>query len=145
MLFDNDDMDYSFLNMIGLNDKMDNPNNDLLSCNEGFLKGNMFKNEYVPYKNLTYIDIKPKSDREAKLFNVMQYSFAINDLNLYLDLHPEDKDMLYKLEEIIKKEKEAKEDFINSYGPLDICDTKGNEFEWINNPWPWDNGGDMYV
>ena len=57
-------------------------NNNVLDAKEGFLRGNMFKDEYLPYKNMTYINIRPKSDREAKLFNVMQYSFAINDLNL---------------------------------------------------------------
>ena len=96
MLFDNNDntMDYSIYNLMGLNN---NFNNNLVPSNEGFLKGNMFKDEYIPYKNLTYVNINPKSDKESKLLNVMQYSFAINDLNLYLDIHPEDKEMINTL------------------------------------------------
>jgi hypothetical protein len=118
-----------------------NDNNDLYSTKEGFLRGNMFKDEYMPYKNLTYINIKPSNDREAKLWTISQYSFAINDLNLYLDIHPENNMMVQKLEKLIKEEKQAKEEYIKYYGPLDICDVS-NTFEWINNPWPWEGMGD---
>ncbi len=136
MLFDND---FSFLELV-------NTNNELVSANEGFQKGNMFANEYIPYKNYTYISIKPKSDRESMLLNIMQYSFAINDLNLYLDLNPEDTKILIILKELIELEKKEKEKYVSTYGPLDICDTNTNTFNWINNPWPWEGeGGIKYV
>ena len=146
MLFDNNnvDLDFSFLNLTGLN------NNDsdrkFLSAKEGFLKGNIFKNEYKPYKNLSYINIKPKNDREAKLFNVMCYTHAITDMNLYLDTHPEDRNALNLLKEFIKEEEMAKKEYIDNYGPLNVCDVKGDKFTWIDSPWPWENmGGNMYV
>ena len=84
MLFDNNnvDLDFSFLNLANIKN-MDKTNDMMqyykiddakfLNAKDGFLRGNMFRNEYVPYKNLTYIPIKPKSDREAKLFNVMWF------------------------------------------------------------------------
>lgn len=143
MLFDNNDlMDYSLFNI------SDNNTNNLnvYSPQEGFLRGNMFKELYTPYKNLTYLNINPKSDREAFLYNVMEYSFAINDLNLYLDTHPNDKEALSYLEYLINEEDKYKKEYLNKYGPLDICDTEGNTYNWIENPWPWDGlGGNMYV
>ncbi len=164
MLFDNNDidLDFSLLSLAGLqNTKQDMSNmgsmsnmksmsnmssSKFLTAKEGFLRGNMFKDEYKPYKNLTYVNIKPRNDREAKLFNVMQYSFAINDMNLYLDLHPEDRNALMLLEEFIKEEKEAKKEYIKSYGPLTINETSGEKYEWINGPWSWENlGGNIYV
>lgn len=149
MLFDNNnvDLDFTLLNLAGLN-KQDQilDNRNILSAKEGFLRGNMFKNEYVPYKNLTYVNIRPRNDREAKLFNVMQYSFAINDLNLYLDLHPEDISTIRLLEEMIKEEKAAKEEYTRLYGPLTVTETTKDKFEWIDSPWTWENlGGNMYV
>lgn len=147
MLFDNNnvDMDFAFLNLAGLKDA-NNTNPDILSAKEGFLRGNMFRNEYKPYKNLTYLDIKPTSEREAKLLTVMQYSFAINDLNLYLDVYPEDKKALRILEEIIREESIAKKEYEALYGPLDVCGTTGDKFKWLDSPWPWDNeGGSLYV
>lgn len=144
MLFDNDDV--IDLNFLSLSNIISDKDVDILSVKEGFLRGNMFKDEYEPYKNLTFLDITPKSDREAKLLNVMSYSFAINDLNLYLDLHPQDKKVLKLLEKLIMEEKNAKEKYISLYGPLDVCDTKGDKFKWIDSPWPWDNErGNIYV
>ena len=158
MLFDNNnvDLDFALLNLtsgnnlgksINMTNKMfDKSNPNILPAKEGFLRGNMFKNEYVPYKNLTYINIRPKSDREAKLFNVMQYSFAINYLNLYLDLHPDDKEVMNLFEQLVKEEKEAKKEYMESYGPLTVNKTKGDKFTWIDSPWPWDDlGGNLYV
>jgi len=155
MLFDNNDngLDFSFLDLAGLTNMDFNDNNidmnnlNLYSSKEGFLRGNMFRNMYMPYKKLTFINISPKSDREAKLYNVMQYAFAINDLNLYLDVHPEDNKALNLLKEFIKEEKNVKEEYERIYGSLEVCDVKGNDFDWINGPWSWENenGGGMYV
>ena len=153
MLFDNNDvnLDFTFLDLANLNNsqsisKMDMSTPNILPTKEGFLRGNMFKNEYKPYKNLTYVDIRPQSDREAKLFNVMQFSFAINDLNLYLDLHPDDTKVVRLFEELVKEEKQAKKEYMDSYGPLTLNKVKGDKFDWIESPWPWDDlGGNMYV
>ena len=153
MLFDNNDvnLDFTFLDLANLTNsqsmpKMDMSTPNILPAKEGFLRGNMFKNEYKPYKNLTYIDIRPQSDREAKLFNVMQFSFAINDLNLYLDLHPDDTRVVRLFEELVKEEKQAKKEYMEQYGPLMVTKVKGDKFDWIESPWPWDDlGGNMYV
>ena len=158
MLFDNNDgngFDYAFLDLAGLTNEMNNSfqnmnsdsNLNLYSSKEGFLRGNMFRNEYKPYKNLTFVNIKPKSDREAKMFNVMQYEFAITDMNLYLDLNPNDTKAVSLLKELIRAEKDAKEEYERSFGPLEVCNTKGNNFDWIKGPWSWEdeNGGGMYV
>lgn len=152
MLFDNNvDLDFTLLNLANLtNNNMSmnftSDNRKFLSAKEGFIRGNIFKDEYKPYKNLTYINIEPKNDREAKLYNVMSYTQTINDMNLYLDVHPEDSNALKYLEELIKEEENAKREYVNSYGPLNICDTKGDKFEWLDSPWPWDDlGGTMYV
>ena len=144
MLFDNNNinLDFTLLDLTNVNENKLN----LFTEKEGFLRGNIFKNEYEPYKNLTYINVVPKNDREAKLYNVMCYAHAITDLNLYLDTHPESMEALKVLKEMIKEEEKAKKEYIASYGPLEICDTEGHKFKWINSPWPWENmGGNMYV
>ena len=49
-------------------------------------------------------------------------------------------------EEFVKEERKAKKEYEESYGPLTVTHTKGNDFDWIDNPWPWENlGGSMYV
>ena len=140
MLFDNNDMDFFNLMNVDTSDDL-----NLYNPKDGFLRGNMFADEYKPYKELTYVNIRPKSDRESKLWDVMMYSFAINDLNLYLDLHPEDKEANKIMKEMIEKEKMAKEEYTRIYGPLCVDEVSGNSFDWINSPWPWEKDGGMYV
>lgn len=116
------------------------------SAKEGFLRGNMFKNEYKPYKNLTYLPVIPKNEREAKLLPVYEYDHAIIDLNLYLDLYPNDQEAFELFKHYAMAFKNAKQEYENEYGPLFIEDTLGSRFNWSQNPWPWDkDGGTKYV
>ena len=143
MLFDDANVDIAFLNLAGL---QDNSNmNDILPAKEGFLKGNMFKNEYEPYKNYKYANLVPLTEKEARLFNVMQYSFAINDLNLYLDLHPDDQKTFHLFKKYIEEEKKAKDEYEKNYGPIVLNDTTSARYEWVSE-WPWEKiGGSQYV
>ena len=132
MLFDSDEM---FLNISGIND---------FNSKTGFLRGNMFNSEYVPYKNYNYITLEAHNDMEKTLFNVMQYSFAINDLNLYLDLHPDDLEVFNNYKVLLGKLKKAKEEYTSKFGSLESSDVS-NYFNWLDD-WPWENiGGSMYV
>ena len=120
---------------------------ELVSVEEGFLRGNMYKNEYKPYKNMTYKKIIPKNKREEMLLDIMELSFAINDLNLYLDLHPENEELLRKFKELVEMSCKKEIEFVNEFGPLELIDSDSTkEFKWIDDPWPWQNeGGAKYV
>lgn len=112
------------------------------STKEGFLKGNMLKHEFKPYKNLTYLPIVPKNAREAKLLPVYEYDHAINDLNLYLDLYPEDQEAFDLFKKCVMAFKNAKREYESVYGPLCVEDTLGSSFNWSQDPWPWDKDGE---
>ena len=60
----------------------------LIDPKEGWIRGNLFANLYDPYKNYKPAKIEAKDEREALLYQVMQYKFALVELNLYLDTHP---------------------------------------------------------
>ncbi len=145
MLFDDNFGFITYDLYSGLVKGEDNPK--LVSVDEGFLRGNMFANEYKPYKNYKVKKIVPRTQREELLLEIMELSFAINDLNLYLDLHPEDKHMLKKFNELVEKSCKCEMEYVKNYGSLEVIDNTSDEkFEWIKNPWPWDNeGGTKYV
>ena len=144
MLFEDNDFDINMAFFIPDVDFSRTLN--VVSPMEGFLRGNMFKDEYEPYKNLTYFKLSPSNDKERLLYQVMAYSFAINDLNLYLDLHPDNKGMLDLFKKYVKEEKELCKEYVNKYGPLEVNEVMGQKFDWINSPWPWETrGGIMYV
>lgn len=119
---------------------------NILEPMEGFLRGNMFKDEYVPYKNLTYFKLNPTCEKEKMLYKIMALSFAINDLNLYLDLHPDKKYVFDLFKKYVQEKENLCQEYEKSYEPLELTGTTGPKFNWLDSPWPWENkGGSMYV
>ena len=125
MLFENNDynFDYDFLNLAGFNFnrpdafyQIKDSNEKLVRPEEGLQRGNMWKDEYVPYKGLTYEKIVPTDEKERLLFQIMEMEFAVNDLNLYLDLHPEDSEIYEKFKEYTTTCIRLKDEYAKKYG-----------------------------
>ena len=138
MFFEN--INDGFIDMF-LTDQRPNPSNDVSK----FLRGNMFDNEFIPYKGMSYLNPKLKSQREKDLFEIMKASFEINDYNLYLDLNPQDTVILSRYKMAAKKLENLTESFEKKYGPLCIDSADYENFKWIDNPWPWDKEDSKYV
>ncbi len=118
-----------------------NRDNSLYSSMEGFNKGNMFKNIYSKYKNHIY-KLRVNSKKDELLYNIQMYSFAMKDMNLYLDIHPDDKNILNNFHNYRKKYEVLKKQYESEYGPLCMSNTLNTEkWTWVSNPWPWDKGG----
>ena len=118
-----------------------NREDKLYSPLEGFNKGNMFRNLYSKYKNHVY-KLKVSSKRDELLYQIQMYMFAMKDINLYLDLHPDDSVMLKKYYDYRNKYNELKKKYENEYSPLCINNVmNSSKWTWIDNPWPWDKGG----
>ena len=58
--------------------------------------------------------------REKLLAWIDQVSFAVVEMNLYLDTHPEDEDALAFFREKVELRKEALKQYAEQYGPLTI-------------------------
>ena len=145
MLFEDNGFDINMSLFIPDVDFNQNNNNNILTPMEGFLRGNMFKDEYEPYKSLTFYKLNISTDKEKKLYKIMALTFAITDLNLYLDLHPEDQGTFELFKNYISQKEELCKEYENIYGPLEITSTN-RKYEWLNSPWPWDKrGGNEYV
>ena len=70
--------------------KVPDKKSELFDINTGFELGNMYECLYSSYKKYEPREIKAKNEREMLFLNILKLSFAINDLNLYLDIHPDD-------------------------------------------------------
>ena len=136
-------MNYNFyddMNLINGYMNVSNPNNlDLFNPYEGFLKGNAFKDQYIPYKNYKVSKVAINSEKEEMLFNISEYCFMMHDLNLYLDVFPNDVDALNKFNEYRNKANEVITKYERKYGPLEVSNSDDNKsFNWVSN-WPWVN------
>ena len=67
------------------------------------------------------------------------YAFAVTELALYLDVHPEDEKALCLHRKYSKELKELRDKYQKVYGPLTI-DFPCNKWRWIEEPWPWERG-----
>ena len=129
-------IEYYNYNKNNYNMPLYNQNNDnmkLYDPYQGFLRGNMFVDLYNPYKN-EKVEILPN--------NLLTYldamTFAAHDINLYLDVFPNDKEMIklfnqYRIESI-----KLLDEYQKKNGPLVITSDENNvyPFRWIDG-WPW--------
>lgn len=144
MLFNEDNFDIN-VSFVEMPDFLIKEKKCILSPVEGFLKGNMFADQYESYKNYSIEKLCPKSDKEKLLFNIMALDFAINDLNLYLDLNNDDEYVFNLFKKYIYEKEKLEKEYEKLYGPLSLDDTIGCQYDWLNN-WPWEkSGGDLYV
>lgn len=124
-----------------------NPNNPINDNNlvlfnpyEGYLKGNAFKDEYIPYKNYKALKLNINNEKDELMVNIGEYSFMMHDLNLYLDTHPNDNEALIKFSEYRNMVNDLITKYERKYGPITIKGDNNNTtpFNWTNN-WPWVN------
>ncbi len=83
-----------------------------------------------------------QKDREKLLQFISEVSFALIDVNLFLDTHPYDEDALEYYEKYKRLRREAMKEYSKCYGPLlmDDVDTDCNKWQWVQGPWPWEGG-----
>ena len=79
------------------------------------------------------------TDREILLKKLSSYQFMMDDLQLYLDTHPNDTQTIAKIKDLADMLEPLRKTFEAKYGPLFDNNTEGNKWMWINNPWPWEN------
>ena len=79
------------------------------------------------------------SERERLLRKVAALDFALVDIQMFLDTHPNDMEAQQKLDEYEQKSKMLRQEYEQKYGPIKSINSEPNRWSWISNPWPWDN------
>ena len=81
------------------------------------------------------------SERErlqsSMLMEIKSLNFAVVELALYLDTHPDDQKALCLHNKYSNQLKELKDKYQKIFGPLDFyfpC----NKWRWLEEPWPWE-------
>ena len=106
----------------------------------GFIRGNMFPELYNGYKLNKPLEITPLNEQAEMLTYIDALCFAIIDLNLYLDVNPNDKNMIELFNNYQKEKDEVTKEYESKYGPLTINSPKLDKvpWSWDNAPWPWE-------
>ncbi len=123
------------------NNKMYQPDTSaLFGPYEGYLKGNLFRNLYNQYKNYKPATLRFNSEKEEALFNLSEMGFAMHDINLYLDIHPEDQNMVNVFTDYKNSYNKLLNDYERKYGPITVNDVSDNSvpFSWVQTTFPWE-------
>lgn len=79
-------------------------------------------------------------ERESLMRCLMQTSFVLDDMKLYLDTHPNDKEGMEIFENARIKRNEYLREYESKFGPITVDSASTNgRWDWIDNPWPWQN------
>ena len=74
-------------------------------------------------------------EKEEMLQQIRCCDFAITELALYLDTHPQDDKALCLHRKYCKQAKDLKDKYQKVYGPLTI-NYPCNKWRWLEEPWP---------
>ena len=71
---------------------------------------------------------------------ISAYSFAVWELEVFLDTHPDNKQALETRKAYMQTLEQLKAEYQDKYGPYIAysSDVQGDRWAWIDDPWPWD-------
>lgn len=130
---------YNYQNKV--QNQMNYNNPKLYNPYEGFIRGNLFPNLYDGYKDYKPFQINPMNEQAEMLTNIDSLGFATIDLDLYLDINPNDQNAIGLFNQYRKEKEELIKNYELKYGPLLLNSEALNSVPWMWNdrPWPWGN------
>ena len=109
---------------------------EIVSPIEALNRGNLFDNYFWPYKYVA--DLRPINEKEDLMNKIQMYCFAAHELNLYLDINPNNKELIGLFNQYEEEANNYIEIYEKKYGPLSVGLDKNLDWKWINSPWPWE-------
>lgn len=85
-----------------------------------------------------------RSRKMQLLQEINEVSFAVNDILLYLDTHPCDKDAMEFYKKNVSRRLELMSAYAEEFGPLTVDNAVkscGDTWKWMEQPFPWQQEG----
>lgn len=78
-------------------------------------------------------------ERTMLMRKIKKYDFALTELNLYLDTHPNCRRALALFDKYRSIKTAAENEYVNKFGPIKAQQNQNMEsWSWIEDPWPWE-------
>ena len=82
------------------------------------------------------------TNQEKLLSEIRTLSFALVEMNLYLDSYRTDSEALAYFRRVREELKEKTAAYEAAYGPLTVLGAKAEGvWDWTDTPWPWESEG----
>ena len=102
---------------------------------KGLVRGTLFPGLDLPFMGM----VNQKEQPVTPLTELQTLGFAVQDLGLYLDTHPHDREVMALYREYQKRYDACAEDYKRKYGPLNRRQVPDTEcYQWMTGPWPWE-------
>lgn len=99
------------------------------------VRGTLYPGLDLPFHGMVNNKEKPVTP----LSELQTLAFMLQELTLYLDTHRDDKEALEVYCEYQQLYAEAKKRYEEKCGPLtNRTGCCGNEYRWLDDPWPWE-------
>ena len=102
---------------------------------KALVRGTLFPGLDLPFMGMVNQNEKPVTPKTE----LQVLGFAINELALYLDTHPDDKEALTLYRQYQRLYQEGAELYNKKCGPLTHdAHVDHGTYTWIEEPWPWE-------
>ena len=103
------------------------------------VRGTLFPGLDLPFMGMVNQNLLP----DTPMSELQALDFAINELALYLDTHRDDREALAQYrayQQMYRKLSEAHAMTLNHMSP-----GKGDDYNWLDDPWPWEYAANKEV
>ena len=110
--------------------QLDNP--PRYEAGKGIIRGTLYPGLDLPFMG----EVNNRSLPDTPIANLQMLGFAIQELALYLDTHRDDREALAQYrayQQMYRKLSEAHAMTLNHMSP-----GKGDDYNWLDDPWPWE-------
>lgn len=79
------------------------------------------------------------NEKARHMRKIKEYDFALKELNLYLDTHPNCRRALALFKKYKELRKKAVDEYISKFGPITPEQANDDQsWSWVQDPWPWE-------
>lgn len=108
----------------------------------GIVRGTIYPGLDLPFMgmvNRNELPVTPKTELQV-------LAFAIQELALYLDTHRDDKEALELYQSYQEVYHKCMKEYAQNISPLNHCTpAKGEKYQWLDDPWPWEYAANKEV
>ena len=101
---------------------------------KALVRGTLYPGLDLPFMGMVNNDEKPITPKSE----LQVLGFALHELALYLDTHPEDSEALELYRAYQKLYTEGKNKYEQMCGPLNHTQESSGPYQWLTGPWPWE-------
>lgn len=109
---------------------------------KGLIRGTIYPGLDLPFMGMVNQKEKPVTPKTE----LQTMAFAIQELALYLDTHPDDKEALALYRAYQKMNHKAMMEYSEKCGPLNHkTPVDDKTYTWLDDPWPWEYAANKEV